>query len=188
MLHYQLPNFMISIISETEEDIAAIREVVTAAFNRPNEAELVEIIRNSPNFIPELSLVAKADGKVLGHILFSPIAIETQKGNVEAMANASAIAYALAPLCVTPTHQRQSIGAQLVQAGLTKCRELDHNIIIVLGDPHYYQRFGFETASKFGIQAPFTVPDEAFMVLELKPGALTGISGIVRYHEYFNEV
>ena len=171
---------MLSILSETEEDIAAIREVVTAAFNRPNEAELVETIRNSPNFIPELSLVAKADGKVVGHILFSPIAIETQQGNVEAIA--------LAALCVTPTHQRQSIGAQLVQAGLTKCRELDHNIIIVLGDPHYYQRFGFETASKFGIQAPFTVPDEAFMVLELKPGALTGISGIVRYHEYFNEV
>ncbi|WP_226576012.1 GNAT family N-acetyltransferase [Microseira wollei] len=171
---------MISILSETAEDIAAIREVVTAAFGRPNEAALVEIIRNSPNFIPELSLVAKEDGKVLGHILFSLVAIETQKGNVEAIA--------LAPLCVTPTHQRQSIGAQLVQAGITKCRELDHNIIILVGHPHYYPRFGFQKASQFGIQAPFTVPDSAFMVLELKPDALTGISGIVRYPEYFNEV
>ena len=168
---------MISITSETPEDIAAIREVVTAAFGRPNEAELVEIIRNSPNFIPELSLVAKQDGKVVGHILFSLVAIETQQGNVEAQA--------LAPLCVTPTHQRQNIGAQLVQAGLTKCRELDRNIIIVLGEPHYYQRFGFQTASKFGIQAPFSVPDEAFMVLELKPGALKNIRGIVRYPAYF---
>ncbi len=175
--NYQLPNFMISIASETEEDIAAIREVVTAAFNRPNEAELVETIRNSPNFIPELSLVAKEQGKVVGHILFSPIAIETKQGNVEAIA--------LAPLCVTPTHQRQSIGAQLVQAGLTKCRELDHNIIILVGHPHYYPRFGFQKASKFGIQAPFTVPDEAFMVLELKPGALKNIRGIVRYPAYF---
>lgn len=171
---------MISIISETEEDIAAIREVVTAGFGRTNEADLVEVIRNSPNFIPELSLVAKENGEVLGHILFSPVVIETQGGDVQAMA--------LAPLCVTPTHQRQGIGAQLVQAGLTKCRELNHNIIIVLGEPHYYQRFGFQTASKFGIQAPFTVPDEAFMVLELKPSALNNISGIVGYPEYFNEV
>lgn len=171
---------MISITSETAEDIAAIREVVTAAFGRPNEAELVEVIRNSPNFIPQLSLVAKQDGEVLGHILFSPVLIETRGGNVAAMA--------LAPLCVSPTHQRQNIGTQLVQAGLTKCRELNHNIIILLGHPHYYQRFGFQTASNFGIQAPFLDADEAFMVLELKPGALTVSSGIVRYPGYFNEV
>ena len=171
---------MISITSETPEDIAAIRDVVTAAFGRPNEANLVEVIRNSPNFIPSLSLVAKEDREVLGHILFSPVVIETQAGNVEAIAPA--------PLSVTPAHQRRGIGTQLIQAGLTKCRELNHNIVIVLGHPHYYQRFGFQTASKFGIQAPFSVPDEAFMVLELQPGALTNARGIVRYPAYFETV
>jgi putative acetyltransferase len=171
---------MLSFTCETDHYIASIREVETAAFGRTSEAELVEAIRNSPNFIPELSIVAVEDGTVLGHILFSPIAIETRGQSVPALA--------LAPLAVTPTHQHQGIGSQLVQIGLSKCRELGHGIVVVLGHPRYYQRFGFQTASTFGIQAPFPVPDEAFMVLELKPGALMDVSGIVQYPASFNEI
>jgi putative acetyltransferase len=65
---------------------------------------------------------------------------------------------------------------------------LNHSVIVVLGNPGYYERFGFQTASKFGVQAPFPVPDEAFMVLELKPDALINVSGIVRYPTYFDQV
>ncbi len=171
---------MLSFAPETDEDIATIRDVVTAAFGRTSEAELVDAIRNSLNFIAELSIVAKEDGEVLGHILFSPIVIEAQDQTVPALA--------LAPLAVTPARQHQGIGSQLVQVGLSKCRELAYNIVVVLGSPRYYQRFGFQTASRFGVQAPFPVPDEVFMVLELKPGALTGVSGTVQYPAYFEGV
>lgn len=171
---------MLSFAQETEEDIAAIRELVTVAFDRKSEAELIEAIRNSPNFIPQLSIVAKENGHVVGHILFSPIVIEAQTKTFPALA--------LAPLAVTPIRQRQGIGSQLVKVGLSKCRELNHCIIVVLGDPQYYQRFGFQTASKFAIQAPFSVSDEVFMVREIQPSALRDIKGIVRYPQYFEEV
>ncbi len=171
---------MLTFTPETDDDIATIRSLVTAAFRRTSEADLIEAIRVSPNFIPELSLIAAEEGNVLGHILFSPIVIESQGGTVPALA--------LAPLAVTPPRQHQGIGTQLVQAGLSKCRELDHGIVVVLGEPHYYGRFGFQTASQFGVQPPFPVPEQVFMVLELKPGALINVSGIVRYPAYFDEV
>lgn len=171
---------MRSFAPETEDAIASICEVITSAFCQTSEAQLVDAIRNSSNFIPELSIVAVEDGKVLGHILFSPIVIEAQGKTVPALA--------LAPLAVTPARQREGIGSQLVQIGLSKCRELGHHIIVVLGHPHYYQRFGFQAASQFGVQSPFPVPDEAFMVLELQSGALRNITGKVRYPAYFDEV
>ncbi|HEY9634452.1 MAG TPA: N-acetyltransferase [Coleofasciculaceae cyanobacterium] len=171
---------MLSFARETDDDITTIRQVVTAAFGRTSEAELVEAIRNCENFIPELSLVAAEDGNVLGHILFSPIVIEAQGQTIPALA--------LAPLAITPIRQRQGIGSQLVQAGLTKCRELGHGIVVVLGEPHYYRRFGFQTAKEFGVQVPFLIPDEVFMVLELQPGTLMNVTGTVRYPAYFDGV
>ncbi len=171
---------MLSFASETNDDIARIREVAIAAFDQTSEAELIEAIRHTPNFIPELSIMAVEDGKVLGHILFSPIGIEGQEQTVPALA--------LAPLAVTPVRQREGIGSQLVQVGLSKCRELSYSIVVVLGHPHYYPRFGFQKASQFGIQAPFPVPDEAFMVQELIPNALRNVRGMVRYPAYFEGV
>lgn len=171
---------MVSFSQEKNDNIVAIEQVITAAFGQEKEAKLVEAIRNSQNFIPELSIVATEESNLLGHILFSPIVIEAQGRTIPALA--------LAPLAVIPSRQREGIGTQLVQVGLSKCRQLNHSLVIVLGHPSYYQRFGFQTASQFGIRAPFSVPDEAFMVLELKTGTLQGINGLVHYPAYFNEV
>lgn len=171
---------MLTFASETENDTAAIREVLIAAFDRTNEAKLVDLIRNSENFIPELSIVAKENNLVVGHILFTPISIDTATEKFSALA--------LAPLAVTPAQQRQGIGSQLIEIGLAKSQELGHNIVVVLGHPNYYAKFGFQTASNFGVEAPFPVPDEAFMILGLKPDALHNVSGTVRYPAYFNEV
>lgn len=171
---------MVSFAHEKNDNVAAIKKVVTTAFGQTNEAKLVEAIRNSQNFIPELSIVAIEEGHLLGHILFSPIVIEAQEQTFSALA--------LAPLAVIPTRQREGIGTELVQFGLSKCRELNHNLVVVLGHPSYYPRFGFQTANQFGIRAPFLVPDEAFMVLELKPSALQDVNGLVRYPAYFDEV
>ncbi len=171
---------MLDFIPETYKDIENIHQVVTAAFGQTSEANLVDTIRNSPNFIPELSIVATENGEVVGHILFSRIPIETPQQIIPALA--------LAPLAVTPPRQHQGIGSKLVRVGLTKCRELNHSIVIVVGNPLYYQRFGFQTASKFGLESSLPFPDEAFMARSVKPGALTNISGTVRYPAYFEAV
>ncbi|MGH7999620.1 MAG: GNAT family N-acetyltransferase [Brasilonema sp.] len=170
---------MLNFAPETDNQKAKIRQVITDAFGQTKEAELVEKIRNSPNFIPELSLVALEDGDVLGHILFSHIFIEAPQ---------QIPALALAPLAVTPLHQRQGIGSQLVEVGLSKCHKSDYPIVVVVGNPRYYRRFGFQKASQFRLHSSLPIPDEAFMVLELKSSALINIKGIVCYPAYFNEV
>ena len=164
---------MITIRPETAEDYAAIHEVNLLAFGQEIEPRLVEALRRLPDFIPELSLVAAEASQVVGHILFSPFVIETKDGTVPALT--------LAPLAVRPEFQNQGIGSQLVREGLEECRRLGHSIVVVVGHPEYYPRFGFSPARARGLEAPFPVPDEAFMVLELAPGALDGVAGTVRF-------
>jgi putative acetyltransferase len=168
---------MITIRPETAEDYAAIREVNLLAFGQEIEPRLVEALRESPDFIPGLSLVAVEGSQVVGHILFSPVVIETKDGSVPALT--------LAPLAVRPEFQNQGIGSQLVRRGIERCRTLGHRIVVVVGHPTYYPRFGFSPARARGLEAPFPVPDEAFMVLELAPGALDGVAGVVRYSPPF---
>jgi putative acetyltransferase len=170
---------MITIRPETAEDYAAIREVNALAFGREVEARLVEALRGLPDFIPELSLVAIEAGRVVGHILFSPMVIETKDGAVPALA--------LATIAIRPEFQNQGIGSELVRDGLERCRNLGHRIVVVVGHPAYYPRFGFSPARERGLQAPFPVPDEAFLALELAPGALDGVVGMVSYPPAFGE-
>ncbi|MCP6760595.1 MAG: N-acetyltransferase [Fischerella sp. CENA71] len=171
---------MLNIIPETYKEILTIRQLITQAFGQVKVAELVDIIRESENFIPELSLIAVENGEVLGHILFSQIIIETPNQTIPSLA--------LAPLAVKPSHQCQGIGSRLVETGLSKCREFDYPVVIVVGEPAYYQRFGFQTAGQFGLRSSLSFPDEVFMVLELKPAALKNIAGTVRYPAYFQDV
>ncbi|MCD1293721.1 GNAT family N-acetyltransferase [Methanocella sp. CWC-04] len=164
--------------SERPDDFAAIYEVNLKAFGQDKEPKLVDDLRASGNFIPDLSIVAIKDGKIVGHILFCPLTIETEKGRVPALT--------LAPLAVLPEYQGQGIGSGLTMEGLKRCKALGHRIVIVVGHPGYYPRFGFTSARAKGLDVLFPVPDEAFMAIELVPGALDGMKGMVIFPPEFN--
>ena len=170
----------IQLDAEQEADHQQIFEVNRRAFNQPDEGQLVNKIRSGANFVPELSLVAKYDVKVIGHILFSKISILTGDSEFETLA--------LAPVAVDPDYQKMGVGKKLIEAGLQKAGQLGFESVIVLGHPDYYPKFGFEPASKWRITCPFEAPDNAFMGVELKPGALGSKPGVVRYPVEFGEL
>ncbi len=163
---------------ETEVDLAAIRHVNELAFGRSNEADLVDALRGVAT--PFLSLVAEVDGQIAGHILFTPVTVESEAGSWEAIA--------LGPMGVLPAWQNQAIGSTLVRAGLAACLEAGYPIVFVLGHTHFYPRFGFAPAPPRGLPCEFTVPDDVFMIVELIPGALAERQGLVRYHPAFSGV
>jgi putative acetyltransferase len=172
---------MIHIRSETILDVESIRNVNIQAFKQENEANLVDAIRNSVHFIPELSLVAEtSNGEIVGHILFSQIFIGNHEQEWQTLG--------LAPMAVIPSHQNQGIGSYLVKEGIKRCKELGYRHIAVLGHPNFYPKFGFEKSSNYNIESPFPVPEDVFMIIELEEGALRGISGKVKYPPAFQLV
>ena len=168
---------MLVIRPETLEDEAAIRRVNEEAFGQKEEGELIEKLRHRG--VLTLSLVAVEDSGVVGHIAFSPAKVESEYSSFEVIA--------LAPMAILPAYQRKGIGSQLVLSGLKECRRLGHEIIVVLGHPDYYLRFGFIPAKPKGIDCEFEVPDEAWMILELRYNALAGRQGAVRFQPEFQE-
>jgi putative acetyltransferase len=144
---------------ETPSDYPAIGEVNKLAFGRKNEAQLIEEIRGSEFYIPELALVADIDHVVVGHILFSYIDLVDE---------VTLKVLGLAPIAVHPSFQKRGIGSMLVQAGLAKAKSRKEDIVIVLGHPNFYARFGFEPSVKYGIVSPFPVPEDVFMVKQLQ--------------------
>jgi len=163
---------------ETPDDIPAIFEVNFQAFAHYDEANLVNTLRDASIFNPELSLVAVCGDRIIGHIMFPPVSIRSPQASIPAVA--------LSPLVVHPDYQSLGVGSALVKEGLEACRNFGHRIAIVVGHPWYYPRFGFRSARKYGIVAPFIVADDVFMVLGLVPGALDGIQGTVRYPKAFD--
>ena len=168
---------MIIIRSEKLEDVTAIRIVIKQAFGRSAEADLVDALRQNGKAL--LSLVAEERGQVVGHILFSPVTVETANGERSGVG--------LAPLAVLPEFQNRGVGSLLVEQGLNHCRAAGHAFAVVLGHAHYYPRFGFSKASRFGIKCEYDVPEEHFMAIELQEGALQNQAGIARYQPEFNE-
>jgi len=168
---------MLTIRSETPEDVDSIRHVNEQAFGEENESKLIEKLRNRG--VLTISLVAVQKSEIVGHIAFSPVVIESECSSFEAIA--------LAPMAVLPACQRKGIGSQLVWTGLEECRRLGREIIVVLGHPDYYPRFGFVPARPKGIDCEFEVPEEAWMILELREGALAGRRGVVRFQPEFKE-
>jgi len=168
----------LTIRPETPADYATVYEVNKLAFdNRDAEPKLVEALRDLPGVI---SLVAELNGQVVGHILFSPSYIETPNSNIPAIS--------LAPLAVRPGYQNQGIGAALSRRGLDECQAQGHRIAIVLGHPNYYPRFGFSALQARPLVCPWGDCGEAWMALELAPGALEGVTGKVVYPKAFQNV
>jgi putative acetyltransferase len=154
---------------ECPDDRAAIWQVNQLAFGREDEARLVDELRDG-GYV-RVSLVAKLGGHIVGHILFSRLPIATGRGILEALA--------LAPLAVVPSYQRRGIGSSLVTEGLQACREAGHRIVVVLGHPEFYPRFGFSAKLAERLKSPYA--GESFMARELVAGALDGVEGEVRY-------
>lgn len=167
---------MSRIRAERAEDVSQVRAVNEAAFGRSTEADLVDTLRLAcEDFV---SLVAE-DDTIVGHILFTPVAIESGERRVVGMG--------LAPMAVLPARQRQGTGHDLVTRGLEILRDRGCPFVIVLGHPQYYPRFGFEPASAHGLTSQWEdVPDEAFMVLILDTDAMNGVTGVAKYRDEFS--
>jgi len=171
--------------NEQPADYAAIGEVITQAFARDSEARLVSALRELPSFEPQLSLVAEVEGRIVGHILFSTVTVGSAMGDARS-------ALALAPLAVLPGFQRQGVGGRLVRAGLEVCGRRAACVVIVVGHPDYYPRFGFGPARQWGLEAPFPVRDAAFMAMlvgapEDAPWP-DGVNGLIEYPAPFSAV
>jgi putative acetyltransferase len=159
--------------SERSEERSEVRLVNEAAFICSNEAELVDQLRSEGVVL--LSLVAEMESQIVSHILFSRMSIQAHGGSISAVA--------LAPMTVLPRYQRSGIGGRLIRSGLEILRDCSEEIIVVLGHPGYYPRFGFSTEKARALESPF--PPDAFMAIELTPGALDGVRGIVKYPNAF---
>jgi putative acetyltransferase len=167
----------VKILPERPEDIGAIRHVHQQAFlPSANEAYLVELLREAKQ-VP-ISLVALWSGKLVGHILFSPISLVPAQLAIRGLA--------LGPMGVLPEFQKQGIGSQLVVSGLQRCRRSGYDLVVVLGDPRFYSRFGFSCARDFQLENEYGVSEE-FMVRGLHTGALDAVKGLVKYQPEFKK-
>jgi putative acetyltransferase len=165
---------MVRIRPETSDDRSAVRGVLEAAFPTVAEADLVDRLRDDGK--AAVSLVAEEDGVVIGHIVFSPVTFDPA---------VDVIAYGLAPMAVAPSHEKHAIGRRLVQNGLAECHAKGACLVVVLGDPAYYGRFGFERASRHGLRNEFGV-EESFMVFMLEAGAHPPPGTMVKYADEFS--
>ncbi len=163
--------------AEEERDWAAVYALNAAAFETTAEADLVDTLRREPK--PIISLVADDAGEIVGHIMFSPVAL-TGHPDLSIMG--------LAPMAVAAPRRRGGIGALLVRAGLDRCMQIGVGAVVVLGHPAYYPRFGFVASVNFAMRCEYDVPAEAFMVVELRSGYLRGATGTISYLAAFNNV
>ena len=163
---------------EKAEDYDAVREINDKAFGQVEEGRIVDKIREACEEI--ISLVAVEGEKVVGHIFFSPAEINNKGKTIKGMG--------LAPMAVHPDYQNKGIGSSLVKEGIKRVEETSCPFIIVLGHDKYYPRFGFETASMYGIKPQWDgVPDEAFMIMILDKEIMAGVSGVATYRKEFDE-
>lgn len=169
---------MVEIRLETDADIPLIHSVVLAAFGSPNEAMLVDRLRQAK--AAPISLVAEMEGKIVGHALFSPVTTEFNLFDRHFLG--------LAPLSVHPAYQRQGIGSRLIRRGLELALASGTHAVFVLGSPTYYPRFGFTRVDDWNLICDYDVPPEDFMAVTLRPHGLDGCGGLVSYHPLFKEL
>ena len=165
---------MIIIRREVPADYEEIRGLLMEAFGQPHESLLVDDLRNAGKAV--ISLVALIDGRVAGHILFSEVSIDPSCPGWKGLG--------LAPLAVSPPFQGKGVGTELVQSGIEACRREGWTSLFVLGERAYYSRFGFVPAGRFGLDNLYGA-DDAFMAMEILPGALSEKNGTVTYQREF---
>ena len=166
---------LIVIREEQPDDIGAIREVHRRAFGQDQEGNIVDALR--ANGAALTSLVATVDGRVVGHIMYSPLSVRGELTGA-----------ALGPMAVIPEHQRQGIGSQLVETGNRRLDEAGCPFIVVVGHAHFYPRFGFKSASTQGITCEWDVPDDVFMLLVLDQAKMGRVSGLATYRHEFSTI
>ena len=142
---------------EGPADYEAVSRAVADAFGRENEARLVERMRDTPNYLPELSLVAEEDGAIAGHVMFTYVTLDDDARGI----------LCLAPLSVTPKRQKDGIGGALIKEGAARADALGEPLVVLVGHPAYYPRFGFEPARPLGLEPPPGTHDAVFMALRL---------------------
>lgn len=172
----------IKLRQETEQDHKSVFQVIQKAFENEEYSDhkeqfLVERLRKSNAFIPELSIVAEVDNKIVGHILLTKLEIENDINTYESLA--------LAPVSVLPEFQGKGVGSKLILYSHEVAKELGYKSIILLGHEKYYPRFGYELTNKYGIEMPFDVPAENCMVAVLAKNGLSGVRGKVIYPDAF---
>ncbi|MCA9717563.1 MAG: N-acetyltransferase [Myxococcales bacterium] len=167
----------IDIRAEQPGDLVAIREVHRLAFAGDAEPRLVDALRSAG--LTVVSLVALASTRVIGHVLFSELECHATRGHPRAAS--------LAPVGVAPEHQRRGVGGALIRRGLELCRARGVDVVVVLGHPEYYPRFGFSAAAARGLESPYS-GSEAFMALPLTPAFLAGERAALRYPDAFSAV
>jgi len=166
----------VEIRTETGADLAAVGEVNRLAFGREAEARLVDDLRDGG--YARLSLVAEEEGRLVGHVMFSEAVIRTDGGEVGALA--------LGPVGVIPERQGRGVGSALIREGLDRCAREGHRIVVLLGHPGYYPRFGFSAERAENLSSPYA--GDAFMALELAPGALSRLVGEFEFAPPFGAV
>ncbi|OXA97412.1 GNAT family N-acetyltransferase [Flavobacterium oncorhynchi] len=169
---------------ENENDYKSVFQLIEKAFEKEEYSDhkeqfLVERLRKSEAFIPELSIVAEVEDKIVGHILFTKLEIKNEFQSFQSLA--------LAPVSVLPEFQGKGIGSKLILYGHELAKELGYKSVILLGHQDYYPRFGYELCEKYNIKMPFDVPAENCMVISLTENGLSGISGNVVYPSTFFE-
>jgi putative acetyltransferase len=203
-----------SLRPEAQDDLGSIRHVNVMAFGRAAEADLVDALREAGavtlSVVTVLGArrlggtgaseafgatdVADADatdkcelctgevcgGKIIGHALFTPVIVATQDRELPLLG--------LGPVSVLPANQHQGLGTMMISGCLEYLRAQGHRGVVVVGDPSFYRRFGFISASRWRLRSELHVPDENFMALSLKPGVLGGVAGTVRYRPEFGQV
>ena len=165
---------MLEIRDERPDDMAAVRDLNRRAFGQDQEGKIVDALRS--NGAALLSLVATLNGKVVGHIMYSPLSVGEIMGA------------GLGPMAVLPENQHQGIGSKLVEAGNRKVKDAGYPFIILVGHPNFYPRFGFRPASAHDIRCEWEVPDNAFMLLVLDEAKMRGVSGLAKYRPEFSSV
>jgi predicted N-acetyltransferase YhbS len=148
-------------------------------YSRGDEGHMIRMLRESDNYLEDLSIVAERHGRIIGYVMLVPASVN---GFPDALPS-----LVLAPVAVLQEYQGRAVGSRLVEFAIERARDLGYGSIFVFGHPAYYPRFGFKPASLWGITAPFEVPDESFMSLELVDGALEGVHGLLDVSPIFQQ-